>query len=169
MRHYPRVWPSQSNSAVASPSLTLDERTELAVQDLENRTLRAIPGALAKLVYLASTRDYNTGEYHHEGLFHRHGRDAGGAALEACHHQAFQSVLLLPLEQLTHEVEAYLQKTENPAKTMLAWRRLKAYQLLVPVPCDPVSASLFSSNIQLALGVCVVRDGTPDPSAAASE
>ncbi len=149
-----------------APFHTLQQRIELAVQDLENRTLRAIPGSLAKLVYLASTRDYNTGDYHHEGFFYRHGQDAGGAALEACHREAFRSVLLLPLETLSREVEHYLQSSADPAKTSSAWRRLKAYQLLVPVPCDPVSASLFSSNIQLALCVHVVAEGTPNQSAA---
>jgi hypothetical protein len=141
----------------AAPSSPVAARTELAIQDLENRTLAAIPSALGRLVYLASTRDYNSGDYHHEGFFFRFGADAGAVALETCHQRAFQAVLLVGLQDLTEEIETYMQATGDPAKTMMAWRRLKAYQLLIPVPCDPVSASLFSSNIQLALGVLVIR------------
>jgi len=142
-------------STFTSPDL--DQRIELAVQDLEYRTLSAIDSALARLVYLGSTRDYNTGRYHHDGLVYRFGEDAAAAALETCHRQAFQTILLAPLRTLAQEVEIYLNRTEDPAKTTDAWRRLKAYQLLVPVPCDPVSASLFSANIQLALGTLIVR------------
>ena len=41
---------------------------EAACQDLNLRTLVHIHGDFARLVYLASMRDYNTGEYYHDGL-----------------------------------------------------------------------------------------------------
>ena len=42
-----------------------------AVTDLTNRTLSRLPGDFSRLVYLASSRDYNTGQYYHDGLaFH---------------------------------------------------------------------------------------------------
>jgi hypothetical protein len=41
---------------------------DAVVTDLKNRTLSGLPGEMAQLVYLASTRDYNTGQYFHEGL-----------------------------------------------------------------------------------------------------
>src|SRR5436190_1559634 len=49
-----------------SPSLVED-----ALRDLRNRTLAKLDGDLARLVYLASTRDYNTGRYAHDGLSFR--------------------------------------------------------------------------------------------------
>jgi len=36
--------------------------------DLLHRTLSRISCDLGRLIYLASTRDYNTGNYYHEGL-----------------------------------------------------------------------------------------------------
>jgi len=41
--------------------------------DLVNRTLSRISCDLGRLIYLASTREYNTGNYHHEGLASRFG------------------------------------------------------------------------------------------------
>ena len=39
-----------------------------AYEDLLQRSLSRIPCDLGRLLYLASTRDYNTGNYHHDGL-----------------------------------------------------------------------------------------------------
>ncbi len=148
-------------TAVAS-TLQLEEPIAAAVEDLEQRTLASIPGVIARLVYLGSLRDFNSGDYQHEGFVYRHGRVAAAAALTICHRQVFQDVLLLPMADLTREIETYFQTTESPAKTMMAWRRLKAFQLLTPVPCDPVSENLFTSKVQLALGVLVVRGVFPE-------
>ena len=41
---------------------------QAAYDDLLNRSLSKISCDLARLIYLASTRDYNTGTYHHDGL-----------------------------------------------------------------------------------------------------
>jgi len=37
---------------------------EPAVTDLRNRTLSRLQGDFSRLVYLASSRDYNTGQYY---------------------------------------------------------------------------------------------------------
>ena len=42
-----------------------------AYEDLLQRSLSRIPCDLGRLLYLASTRDYNTGNYHHDGLADR--------------------------------------------------------------------------------------------------
>jgi len=39
-----------------------------AAEDVHRRTLATIPRALDRFIYLASTRDYNTGMYFHDGL-----------------------------------------------------------------------------------------------------
>jgi hypothetical protein len=116
-----------------------------------------VPSAVGQLIYLASTRDYNTGEYYHAGLFFRHQPGAGAKALAICHDRVFRQVLLLPLQQLSREIADYLNSTSEPAKTTEAWRTLKAYQLLIPVPCDQVSAGLFCSNVHLALSIMVLE------------
>ena len=39
-----------------------------ATDDLRRRTLARFERSLDRLIYLASTRDYNTGIYYHDGL-----------------------------------------------------------------------------------------------------
>ena len=62
---------------------------QAAYDDLLQRTLSKITCDLAKLIYLASTRDYNTGTYHHDGLAARFRPEVAGKALEIAHRQIF--------------------------------------------------------------------------------
>jgi hypothetical protein len=56
-----------------------------AYDDLLHRTLSGIPCDIARLICLASTRDYNCGVYHHEGLSARYGPESTRVALRAAH------------------------------------------------------------------------------------
>ena len=54
---------------------------QAAYDDLLKRSLSKVSCDLARLIYLASTRDYNTGAYHHDGLASRFRADAASKAL----------------------------------------------------------------------------------------
>lgn len=125
---------------------------EAAVQDLENRTLPELRGGLTKLVYLSSTRDYNTGEYQHAGLSDRFGSEAAGRALARCHEAAFQDLLYTSLAELVNQLGLYIESTGAERDRVLdAWRRLQAYRVLIPSACDELSARFFVSNLKIAL------------------
>jgi rhamnogalacturonyl hydrolase YesR len=47
-----------------------------AADDLRRRTLVELTRPLERLIYLASTRDYNTGLYYHQGLAARFSEEA---------------------------------------------------------------------------------------------
>ena len=66
-----------------------------AGDDLRRRTLSHIKRPLDRLIYLASTRDYNTGFYYHDGLASRFSQEVVCEALADCHRQAFRELLLL--------------------------------------------------------------------------
>ncbi len=70
------------------------EDVEAARRDLADRTLATIRGDLARLIYLASMRDYNTGEYHHEGLAYMFTESVAGKAIAACHRDVFRRLIL---------------------------------------------------------------------------
>ncbi|PWU04418.1 MAG: hypothetical protein C5B51_16880 [Terriglobia bacterium] len=125
---------------------------EAAIQDLENRTLANLSGELTKLVYLSSTRDYNTGEYQHAGLAQRHGDRAAREALAQCHQTAFRELLYTSLPSLVSQLAAYIDSIGADRDQVLkSWRQLQAYRVLIPSSCDSLSADFFITNIRIAL------------------
>jgi len=87
-----------------------------AYDDILQRTLARISCDLARLVYLASTRDYNTGNYHHDGLAARFSADVARKALEIAHRQVFYRVSAYSLEELAEEVNIYLDVPRKSAR-----------------------------------------------------
>jgi hypothetical protein len=122
--------------------------------DFRTRTLARIPSALERLIYLASTRDYNSGVYQHEGLAGKFGGEAAAQALEYAHWEVFQTVSLLSLRRLTEELHKYMESSrEQPIAFLNAWQKLEPYRVTIPLRVDPTIAELFISNIKIALEV----------------
>jgi|SRR5581483_5538566 len=143
------------------PELSDRQQAQLqkAIRDLEGRTLARIPGDIARLVYLCSTRDHNTGRYNHDGLCMMFGPDVTDAALARCHEKTFQAVLYKSLEQVVDCLQRYFEATGQPRDRILQmWQKLQAYHVLIPEACDPLSAEFFLSNIKIALAVLNHRD-----------
>jgi hypothetical protein len=123
-----------------------------AYDDLLRRTLAKVPCDLGRLIYLASVRDYNTGKYHHDGLAANFSPAVAGEALEMAHRDIFYKVAGLPLIELAKQMIAYLSSShEDPVEVLRAWRRLEPYRVAIPMSVNKTVASLFISNIKLAL------------------
>jgi L-alanine-DL-glutamate epimerase-like enolase superfamily enzyme len=135
-----------------------------AYDDLLQRTLAKVPCDLARLIYLASMRDYNTGKYHHDGLAASFSPAVAMAALEMAHRDIFHKVAGLPLIELAKQMITYLKSShEDPAEVLRAWRRLEPYRVAIPMNVNATVASLFISNVKLAL-VILPRLPLPDRS-----
>jgi hypothetical protein len=129
-----------------------------AADDLRRRTLAPMAQPLERLIYLASTRDYNTGLYYHQGLAMRFSEEAACEALADCHREAFEELVAAPLEELVHELEAYLQSTHAaPNDFITAWKGLEPYRVAVPVGIDSLSSELVFSNLKVALTILETR------------
>jgi tagatose-1,6-bisphosphate aldolase non-catalytic subunit AgaZ/GatZ len=129
-----------------------------AYDDLANRSLSRISCELGRLIYLASTREYNTGSYYHEGLADRFGLEAAQKALEIAHRQAFYKLSAYSLEDLVEELKRYLASTkENPLECLRAWHKMEPYRIAVPADVDATVARLFTSNLRLALAILRFR------------
>jgi len=129
-----------------------------AYEDLLNRTLSRISCNLGRLIYLASTRDYNTGNYYHEGLAGRFSPDIARKALEIAHRQAFYELSAFSLEDLASDLEAYLRSSrENPQEFLRAWQKLEPYRVAIPTEVHLTVARLFTSNLRLALAILRFR------------
>jgi hypothetical protein len=131
---------------------------EQAYDDLLRRSLFKISGDLAKIIYLASTRDYNTGRYHHDGLADRFQADIASQALEFAHRQIFYRIASRSLEDLVREVELYISSSRQSRDEVLqVWQKLEPYRVAIPVNVNQVVAQLFLSNIKLALAILRLR------------
>lgn len=127
---------------------------QAAYDDLLQRSLSKISCDLARLIYLASTRDYNTGTYHHDGLASRFSPDVAGKALEIAHRQLFYQLSAYSLEEMVGQLQTYLDCShESPADVLRIWQKLEPYRVAIPVEVNPAVARLFLSNIRLALAI----------------
>ena len=140
-----------------------------AYDDILRRSLSKLSCDLGRLIYLASTRDYNTGSYHHDGLSSRFTPEIARKALEIAHRQVFYKVSAYSLQELVEEIEIYFAAShEDPKKVLLTWQKLEPFRIAVPVEVNPVVSRLFLSNIRLALAIFRFRQQSApsDPSTA---
>jgi hypothetical protein len=129
-----------------------------ASDDLQRRTLSSIPCDLARLIYLASTRDYNSGMYHHEGLAVRYGAEQCRDALQSTHREIFCKLVAMPLQELVEELETYVRLShEEPTGFIRAWQELEPYRVAIPMEMESTMIQLFLSNIRLALEILQFR------------
>ena len=135
---------------VPDRTLTVEE----AYDDLLRRSLSRIGGDLARLIYLTSTRDYNTGKYYHDGLAARFRVEIACKALELAHREIFYRIAGYSLEELVREVEIYVSSSQQSREEILqVWQKLEPYRVALPVNVDAALAQLFVSNIKLALAI----------------
>jgi hypothetical protein len=131
---------------------------DIAADHLRKHTLPGLPGEIGKLVYLAGTRDYNTGRYYHDGLAHRFSEPVARKALEECHEETFRRLVQSPLKDLVTQLEIYVNSTQSPADEVIgAWQELEPYRVTIPLACDPLSSQLFCSNLKIALAILELR------------
>jgi hypothetical protein len=127
---------------------------EHAYEDFLRRSLSRISGDLARLIYLASTRDYNTGKYHHDGLAAQFDPEIACQALELAHREIFHRVAARSLEELVAEVELYINSSRQSREEVLeVWQKLEPYRVALPVDVNAAVAQLFVSNVRLALAI----------------
>ncbi len=131
---------------------------EPAVTDLRNRTLARLPGDFSRLVYLASSRDLNTGRYSHDGLAFHFSESVASKAMAICHAEIFDRILYRSLEQLIEELQGYISSTaERPGDVLQSWKHLGSYRVTVPSECDELEAEVFWSNVRIALAILETR------------
>jgi hypothetical protein len=135
-----------------------------AIQDLRRRTLAQMPVALERLIYLSSTRDYNTGYYHHDGLALRFSEEAACEALADCHREAFRELIAASLQELVHQLKRYAERSHASMSDFIAaWRDLEPYRVAIPAGTDSLASELLFSNLKIALSILETRLMSPWP------
>jgi hypothetical protein len=136
-------------AAVSAPPRTPLDR---ALAHLENQTLQSIPSRLAQLVYLATTRNVNTGRFEHFGLATEFGDETAHTALEQCRDRTYQQLALLPVSGMKEELVAYCQASAQDCRAVCAaWTDIPVHHLLAPQNCDPLVSRLFQINLRAAI------------------
>src|SRR6266852_4754818 len=131
---------------------------EPAVTDLRNRTLSRLPGDFSRLVYLASSRDYNTGQYYHDGLAFHFSEMVVSKAFAECHREIFDRLVYVSLEELIEELRNYISSTdERPEDFLKSWKHLGSYRVTIPLEWDELEAEVFLSNVRMALAILQTR------------
>src|SRR6266852_7340727 len=131
---------------------------EPAATDLRNRTLSRLPGDFSRLVYLASSRDCNTGQYFHDGLAFHFSQNVASKAMALCHREIFDRLVYASLEELIEELSNYISSTdEQPEKFLKSWKHLGSYRVTIPSEGDELEAEVFLSNVKMALAILQTR------------
>ena len=131
---------------------------EPAVTDLRNRTLSRLPGDFSRLVYLASSRDCNSGQYYHDGLEFHFSQNVASKAMAMCHREIFDRLVYASLEELIAELRNYISATEErPEDFLKSWEHLGSYRITIPSECEELEAEFFLSNVKMALAILQTR------------
>ncbi len=139
-----------------------------AADDMRTRTLARIQRPLDRLIYLASTRDYNTGIYHHDGLAARYSAAAACEALADCHREVFRELLACSVRELVEQVEGYMRSAGIGAgEFFISWRKLEPYRVTIPLETEPLSGEFLFCNLKAALAILEDRQNRA-PAAPAS-
>jgi hypothetical protein len=135
-----------------------------AVRDLEERTLASFTCELSKLLYLASTRDYSTGRYFHDGLANTFSYEIAERALESAHRKAFEMLVQAPLETIIQQVSEFVRATcADPKSVLETWKKLEPYRIAVPLDTNIAATALFVSNLRIAVEVLAARPDAVPP------
>lgn len=129
-----------------------------AAEDLRRRTLAQMARPIDRLIYLASTRDYNTGVYYHDGLAATYSQEVACQALADCHREVFRQMLATSLQELVNQLEGYMHSVHQSIDMFIAaWKKLEPYRVTIPLESDPLATEFFFANLRTALAIVEMR------------
>src|SRR5258707_187528 len=124
---------------------SLDRR---AASDLWRNTLSQIPSVFGRLVFLASLRNPNSGQYEHHGLALVFGRLEAARALKKSHREAFAEWLSYDIEEQKADLDLYFSGQDEDKRTILkTWEKLEPYRNVVPSSAKDVEKKLYLSDL----------------------
>jgi hypothetical protein len=126
-------------------------------EEFRERSLRYVEGGLAKLVFLSSCRDYNSGRYRHDGLARRFSEQAVHEALALCHRELFEGMIRTPLTDWVVELRHYF--AASGMESFQVWKELRPYQIVIPLGTTALATELFNSNLKIALEILSSEQG----------
>jgi len=130
------------------------------LEDLQENTLRAIPGWLRRLEYVARLRD-KEGGYGHWGLVRVYGDRNAAKALSQAHRDVLSQILSTPLRNLVRDAEQSSEPSGVPPGAYLEQLSAGGPDLL---PESPGAGSARHLNSVLHALSSLLKHQTPDAS-----
>jgi hypothetical protein len=131
-----------------------DEGASLVLSDAEQEVSWVSPTCLSRLIFLATLRDNNTGQYRHPTLANKFPSDAVSRALTRIHRAACEELLRYPIADLVYELELYADQTRAERQNFLStWKSTRAYRTVKPTELDPFSSLFFELTLDVAVAV----------------
>jgi len=123
----------------------------------------AIPSLIGRIIFLASCRKPDTGEYNDSALEARAiGSPCGGAKIDqALRHEhllVFEDWLCLNMRQQVAEMELYASGQDVAAPLLFRkWLAEKDYLRFIPTGVSPIQHKLFVADLEAVLAVLLMR------------
>jgi hypothetical protein len=137
---------------VNRPRLAASPQSCTASEALELEVLKNLPNDLARLCYLSSLVDANTGSYRDHGRSLRFGAEASHLACLRAHEDVFVRVLRAPLEDLWRQFAEWIEDDPKTSMNVLReWSANKTYLLLAPRTAIKAASCLFEGHMTAVL------------------
>lgn len=130
------------------------EQNRHIIHDFAVNSLASIQNDFGRLTYITSLRDLSTGRYEHEGLSALYPAVAIQQALRQCHEEIFARILETPLALQEADLRSFLEGMDGSLRsTVLHWRQMEAYRVLMPEDSPDYLKELFCSNLRALLEI----------------
>jgi hypothetical protein len=114
--------------------------------EIWRKQLLQIPTLLGRLVYLASLRDRNTGQYEHPELSDVLGRESADQVLRHSHLQVFSQWIGWSLEEKKADLDEYLREGVEQ-------QLIRDYPSLIPAGARDMERQLYLSDLETLLAL----------------
>jgi excisionase family DNA binding protein len=105
-----------------------------------------------RLVFLASLRDPNSGQYSHPSVSGGGPKGHISALLQRLHGETFLSWLRCRPDEQRAQLRTYLESMKCGCTTVVqTWAKLESYRSLVPVTADPLERDTFVAGLRKLL------------------
>jgi len=142
--------------AVTAP--VANHTDDWAIGEVRAALARALPNDIARMIYIATLRDNNTGGYFHPDLARRLTLADADRAMLICHQEIYEQLVSLELEDLTDQLDVYFQSVHAArTRSIENWKKLRAYRATVPINADLISTEILFMKIDVALAVLEAR------------
>jgi hypothetical protein len=130
------------------------QQSRAVIEDFSSQTLAAITSDFARLYYISSLKDANSGRYEHDGLMSLYSENAVQAALSHCHEELFSRILETPLKDQERDLRACLRSAGDKYWDVIeSWRESRDFQNMCPEGLPDYLSDLFCSNVGALLAV----------------